>query len=126
LEDGKNLVPDSGAKKARVEIGRVFAVRNGVPRNVRVDVGAACIEHRSDSIAGAGGQDREPLGAGAAHQPHDEGFGAVVRMVARGDAVSSRPSGGDSQGIPADCARSRLQVAAGLELYTRALEGHVE
>jgi hypothetical protein len=89
FEHRQDLVAHSSTEKARIAVRRVDGVRQGVTGHVRVDVGAAGAIKGADPVAIEGREDAEAAGAGAAKDSHENGLGAVVGVVAGGDAVGA-------------------------------------
>jgi hypothetical protein len=89
FEHGQDLVPHAGAEKAGIAVRGVDGVRERVAGDVRVDVGAAGAVKGADPVAIDGREGGEAAGTRATEDSHENGLGAVVGVVAGGDAVGA-------------------------------------
>jgi hypothetical protein len=126
FERGHELVADPGAQEARVAIGRVDAVRDAVPRHVSIHVAATGLEHGPYPVAVVHGHRSEPARAGAAKDAHENGLGAVVRVVARGDPIGTDTRCCRSKSLPSSRSGAGLEVAPRRDGHARAPERDIE
>jgi hypothetical protein len=86
-----------------------------MPRQVREHVGLAGTTLRPNPHASAGRQDRKATRPGAAHQPQEQRFCAIVGVMRGRNQLRADIFGGREQGGSPSVTRARLQIPAGTE-----------
>ena len=81
-----NLVAHEGAQVARVGVGGVLVPLDAAQAEQGAEFLVRAVEQRPHDAVAAPRDGREALGAGAGDGMHEEGLGAVVCGVGRGDA----------------------------------------
>jgi hypothetical protein len=89
FEQGQDLVANAGAEETRIPVRRIDGVRQRVAGDVLIDVGAACPIKGADPVAVEGREGGEAAGARTPEDSHEDGLGAVVGVVTRGDPVGA-------------------------------------
>jgi hypothetical protein len=112
-KERKDLLPHSSAQKTRVGVGRIVAVRNAMAPQMGFDVALASAKHGADSIPVAGRKHRQTSHAGSTQEPHHEGLGAIISVVAGGDSIGALPRRRLTKSNPTCRSRTGLQIAAG-------------
>lgn len=121
-EQRHQLGAHADPQEAAVCVAGVLGGFQLVTGQVGHDVGSAGVDHRADSIALPGRQDRQTAGPSAAQQAHQQRFGTIVRRVASGDHSLRQTAADLAQRAVPGRSRASLQIRAG----RHSNFGHVE